>query len=120
MDGAAPCLRFQPGKPAIAWNDSDAREQLVDALVGDAHRLLGHLPAQELDQAGLKRLTGLDTAVAGALEQNLFHVNQMMQFGKFLAVLQADPANPGRTVVTAFVALALGNCARLFFTGFRT
>ena len=37
-----------PGKPAIAWNDPDASATLVDALVGDAHRLLGHLPEQEL------------------------------------------------------------------------
>jgi transposase len=37
-----------PGKPAIAWNDQQAREVLVDGLVGDAHRLLGHLPEQEL------------------------------------------------------------------------
>lgn len=37
-----------PGKPAIAWNDQAAREVLVDALVGDAHRLLGHLPDQDL------------------------------------------------------------------------
>src|SRR4051795_5882822 len=37
-----------PGKPTIAWNDAAARETLVDALVGDAHRLLGHLPEQEL------------------------------------------------------------------------
>jgi hypothetical protein len=37
-----------PGKPAIAWNDAEARARLVDALVGDAHRLLGHLPEQEL------------------------------------------------------------------------
>jgi hypothetical protein len=37
-----------PGKPAIAWNDADARARLVDALVGDAHRLLGHLPEQDL------------------------------------------------------------------------
>jgi len=36
-----------PGKPAIAWNDRQAREALVDALVGDAHRLLGHLPETE-------------------------------------------------------------------------
>jgi IS5 family transposase len=36
------------GKPAIAWNDEQARAELVDALVGDAHRLLGHLPDQEL------------------------------------------------------------------------
>lgn len=37
-----------PGKPAIAWNDKAAREALVDGLVGDAHRLLGYLPAQDL------------------------------------------------------------------------
>src|SRR5215217_1117863 len=37
-----------PGKPAIAWDDRDARDRLVDALVSDAHRLLGHLPDQEL------------------------------------------------------------------------
>src|SRR5215207_2890588 len=37
-----------PGKPAIAWNDAEARSRLVDALVGDAHRLLGHLPEQQL------------------------------------------------------------------------
>ena len=37
-----------PGKPAITWDDVAAREALVDALVGDAHRLLGHLPEQEL------------------------------------------------------------------------
>ncbi|QZH61599.1 IS1182 family transposase [Mycolicibacterium farcinogenes] len=36
------------GKPAIAWNDKTAREQLVDGLVSDAHRLLGHLPEAEL------------------------------------------------------------------------
>ncbi len=65
------------------------------------------IPAQDLDQAGLKRLTGLDTAVAGALEQNIFHVNQILQFGKILAVFQQHPSDPGKTVVTAFIALAI-------------
>lgn len=37
-----------PGKPAISWDDAEARDALVDALVTDAHRLLGHLPDQEL------------------------------------------------------------------------
>ena len=37
-----------PGKPAITWDDAAAREALVDALVTDAHRVLGHLPEQEL------------------------------------------------------------------------
>jgi hypothetical protein len=36
-----------PGKPAIAWDDAEARARLVDALVGDALRLLGHLPESE-------------------------------------------------------------------------
>jgi IS5 family transposase len=37
----------KPGKPAIAWDDQAAREALIDALVGDAHRLLAHLPEVE-------------------------------------------------------------------------
>jgi hypothetical protein len=53
------------------------------------------------------KLTGLATPVAGALEQNLFHVNQMMQFGKFLAVLQGHPTDPNKSVATVFVALAV-------------
>ncbi|WP_326581508.1 IS1182 family transposase [Actinacidiphila glaucinigra] len=39
-----------PGKPRIAWNDQQARADLVDALVGDALRLLGHLPERELGE----------------------------------------------------------------------
>jgi transposase len=39
------------GKPAIAWNDKAARDVLVDALVGDAHQVLGHLPDDELGSA---------------------------------------------------------------------
>jgi hypothetical protein len=35
-----------PGKPAIAWDDAEARDRLVNALVGDAHRLLELLPEQ--------------------------------------------------------------------------
>src|SRR3954468_7757391 len=36
------------GKPRIAWDDEQARAELVDALVTDAHRLLGHLPEAQL------------------------------------------------------------------------
>ena len=53
-----------PGKPAIAWDDEQARAVLVDALVGDAHRLLGHLPEQELDPTG-RRGGALLALVAG-------------------------------------------------------
>ena len=37
-----------PGKPSIAWDDPQARDRLVDALVSDAHRLLAHLCGQPL------------------------------------------------------------------------
>ena len=54
----------EPGKRGIAWDDPDARPRLVDALVGDAHRLLGHLPDVELD-AKAAEAVGLLALVAG-------------------------------------------------------
>lgn len=65
------------------------------------------LPGPQADAAGLGELTGVGSPIASALEQSIFHVNQMMQFGKFLAVVQADPRNANRAVVTAFIALAI-------------
>jgi hypothetical protein len=65
------------------------------------------LPPHEIDQAGFAKLTGLDASVTGVLEQTLFDVNQVMQFGKLLAVLQAHPADAGRTIATVFMALAI-------------
>ncbi|MFV1361830.1 IS1182 family transposase [Mycolicibacterium fortuitum] len=53
-----------PGKPAIAWNDKTAREALVDGLVSDAHRLLGHLPEQDLGPRAAEALALL-ALVAG-------------------------------------------------------
>ena len=57
------------------------------------------LPPEEIDQAGLAKLTGVETPVAGVLEQTIFNVNQVMQFGKLLAVLQEHPcrSEPGRS-----------------------
>jgi hypothetical protein len=61
----------------------------------------------EVAEMGLAALTGLDTPSVGALEQNIFYVNQMMQFGKLLAVFQRHPSDANRTVVTVFMALAI-------------
>ncbi len=65
------------------------------------------LGPSELDHSAVSKLTGVDSPIASALEQTIFHVNQVMEFGKFLAVLQQDPADPNRTIVTAFIALAI-------------
>ncbi|KIF01036.1 transposase, partial [Streptomyces sp. RSD-27] len=53
-----------PGKPPIAWNDPGARAALVDALVGDALRLLGHLPEQQLGEKAANAV-GILALVAG-------------------------------------------------------
>ena len=68
---------------------------------------LSALSPAEVDQPGLQQLTALDTPVTGVLEQDIFYINQIMKFGKFLAVFQGHPADPSRTVVTAFMALAI-------------
>jgi hypothetical protein len=65
------------------------------------------VPPAEIDDAGYRKLTGVDAPIAGALEQNIVQVNQVMQFGKFLAVVQQEPTDPNKTVVTAFVVLAV-------------
>ena len=65
------------------------------------------LAPPDLDQAALAKATGVDTPVAGAIEQNIFNVNQVMQFGKFLAVLQPNPADAKTSIATAFIALAV-------------
>jgi hypothetical protein len=57
--------------------------------------------------AALKGLTRLDTSPTGGLEQTIFWVNQILRFGKFLAVFQPMPGDPTKTVVTAYVALAI-------------
>ena len=61
----------------------------------------------EVAETGLTALTGLDTPSVGALEQNIFYVSQMMQFGKLLAVFQRDPTETNQTIATVFMALAI-------------
>jgi hypothetical protein len=68
---------------------------------------LSALSSADIDQAGLKELTGLDAPVAGVLEQNIFYVNQIMKFGKLLAVFQPHPGDANKTVVTAYMVLAI-------------
>jgi hypothetical protein len=65
------------------------------------------VPTAEIDEAGYRKLTGIDSAVAGVLEQNIVHVNQVMQFGKLVAVFQPHPSDPDKTIVTTFMVLGV-------------
>jgi hypothetical protein len=83
----------------------DSAKKVVDHI--DFQSELSALAPADLDQAGLQELTKLEAPISGALEQNIFYVNQIMKFGKFLAVFQAHPADANKTVVTAFMVLAI-------------
>jgi hypothetical protein len=89
---------------------------LVNKLRDSVKKVADHIDFQselvalapaDVDQSGLQQLTTLDTPIAGVLEQNIFYVNEIMKFGKFFAVFQAHPTDPDKTVVTAFMALAI-------------
>jgi hypothetical protein len=89
---------------------------LVNKLRDTVKKISDHIDFQsefsalapaDLDQAGLQELTKLNTPVTGVLEQSIFYVNQIMKFGKFYAVFQNHPTDPGKTIVTAFMALAI-------------
>jgi hypothetical protein len=89
---------------------------LVNKLRESAKKVSDHIDFQsefsqlaptDIDQPGFQQLTMLDAPIGGALEQNIFYVNQIMKFGKFLAVFQAHPTDPNKTVVTAFMTLAI-------------
>jgi len=83
----------------------DSAKKVADHI--DFQSELSALAPADLDQAGLQELTALDTPVGGALKQDIFYVNQIMKFGKLFAVFQSDPNDAGKTVVTAFMSLAI-------------
>src|SRR6266516_927862 len=84
---------------------AESKKKIADYLEFNSE--LRILSASDLDQSELTKLTGVDAPINSVLEQSIFQVNQVMQFGKFLAVFQQDPTNANQTTVTAFVALAI-------------
>jgi hypothetical protein len=90
---------------ALANKLREGSRRISDTLEFDSE--LTVLSATEVTDLGLTKLTALDTPPAGALEQSIFYINQVMQFGKLLAIVQAHPTDPGKTVVSVFTALAI-------------
>jgi len=83
----------------------DSAKKVADHI--DYQSELSALSPADLDQAGLRELTTLDTPISGVLEQDIFYVNEIMKFGKFFAVFQGLPTDADKTVVTAFMVLAI-------------
>ena len=112
--GVTACIRSSyklegklPIGVALANKLRDSEKKLSDTIEFESEMRL--LKASDIDESGLKQLTGINTPVAGVLEQNMFHVNQVMRFGKLLAVFQPNPADAKSTITTVVIALAVGS-----------
>jgi hypothetical protein len=92
---------------ALANKLRDSERKLSDSIEFESEMRL--LNAADVDSAGLQQLTGINTPVTGMLEQNMFYVNQVMRFGKLIAVFQPNPADAKSTVATVMIALAVGS-----------
>jgi len=92
---------------ALANKLRDGDKKVSDTVEFESE--LRILKASDLDEAALQKLTGISTPVAGVLEQNMFYINQVMRFGKLIAVVQPNPADAGSSVATVMIALAVSS-----------
>jgi len=90
---------------ALANKVREGAKKVSDTLEFDSE--LAVLSPAQVAEAGLTQLTGFDGPAAGAIEQSIFHVNQVMQFGRLVAVFQQHPTDASKTVATVFIALAI-------------
>ena len=92
---------------ALANKLRDSERKVSDTVEFESELRL--LKASDIDEAAMQKLTGVNTPVAGMLEQNMFHVNQVMRFGKLIAVVQPNPADASSSVATVMIALAISS-----------
>ena len=110
-EGASACIESRydlEGKLPLGVKLANKLEEGSAKKIAEFVSFQSELRALTPDQAGaLKGLTKVDTTPTGGLEQTIFWVNQILRFGKFLAVFQPMPNEPTKTVVTTYVALAI-------------
>jgi len=94
-----------PAGIALANKIRESGRQISDTLEFDGE--LTVLTPTEVSERGLAKLTGLDTPAVGAVEQSIFYVNQVMQFGKLIAVFQQHPNDPNKTIASVYMSLAV-------------
>jgi hypothetical protein len=92
---------------ALANKLRDGDKKVSDTVEFESEMRI--LKGSDLDEAALQKLTGVNTPVAGVLEQNMFYVNQVMRFGKLIAVVQPNPADANSSIATVMIGLAVSS-----------
>jgi hypothetical protein len=94
-----------PGKPVCDWDDAAAREQLVDALVGDGYRALFALRGQRLDPAGREAAELLATVVGQDIEETddgRFVIAQGVAADRVISVVDPQARHGHKTAAHGF------------------
>ena len=93
------------GKPVCDWDDRQAREELVDALVRDAHALLAALEGRELEPAVAKAAELLAT-VAGqdveSGEDGRFRIARKVAKDRVISTVDPDARHGHKTAAHGF------------------
>jgi hypothetical protein len=112
--GVTACIRSDyklegklPIGVALANKLREGERKISDTIEFESE--LRVLAPPHVDEAGLRTLTGVGTPVIGVLEQNMFYVNQVMRFGKLVAVLQPNPHDAKSSIATVMIALAISS-----------
>ncbi len=85
--------------------DADEKKDTAAAMQWEVRHLTQE---SELGSSqALSALTGLNTEVTGLIEINMFYFNQIMHFGKSLAIFQRHPNDPDKTVMNVYLAIAV-------------
>ncbi len=92
---------------ALANKLRDSERKVSDTVEFESE--LRIIKTSDINEAALQKLTGVNTPVAGMLEQNMFYVNQVMRFGKLIAVVQPNPADANSSIATVMIALAVSS-----------
>lgn len=110
-EGAAACIESRydlEGKLPLGVRLANKLEEGSSKKIAEYVSFQSELRRLDAAEAApLTALTKIDTPPVGGIEQTIFWVNQILRFGKFLAVFQPMPGDPNKTVVTAYVALAI-------------
>jgi hypothetical protein len=104
------CYEFTPGYQAGVALANLARDESkrIDNGIGFQSEIRTFLTEPEAAlPVALSTLTKVNTPVRGGLEQSSFYFNQLFQYAKVLAVIQDDPADPSKSVATAYFVLGI-------------
>jgi len=109
------CYEFTPGyKAGVALANLKRTDvsRKIDNGIGFQSEIRTYKTESEAGlPVALNALTKISTPVRGVLDQSIFYFNQIFEYGKVFAVVQDDPADPTKSIVTAYFVFGVKKSA---------